>query len=299
MIGVDWGTSRFRAYRMAADGTVVSRREADLGVAVLQPADFPDVLRREAGDWIKQDDGPVVLAGMVGSRQGWVEAPYLPCPANAGRIAANAIPVDLPWGGRAWIVPGLLARDGQGRADVLRGEETQLIGLMFSLGDKAATICLPGTHSKWADIAGGAIRGFATHMTGEMYDLIVNRSMIGRLAADGPPDDRAFAAGVARAREGDGLLHQLFGARAAVLAGDMAGASLRSYLSGLLIGHEVFTVAPPSEVHVLAGADLARHYEQALAIFGIRAIVHGADLAAAGLWRIGQALKTRSGVEVR
>lgn len=293
MIGIDWGTSRFRAYRIGDDGTVLARREADLGVAALKPADFPTVLAREAGDWIAESDGPVVLAGMVGSRQGWIEAPYLACPADAERIAASAMPVELPGGGRGWIVPGLIARDAQGRPDVLRGEETQLIGLMAALGDKPGTVCLPGTHSKWADVAGGTIRGFATHMTGEMYDLILNRSMIGRVAAEGPPDDRAFAAGVARGREGDGLLYQLFGARAAVLAGDLAGAALPSYLSGLLIGHEVFTVAPPSEVHLLAGAGLSARYEQALAILGIRAVVHDADLAATGLWRIGQALRVQ------
>ncbi|WP_119422824.1 2-dehydro-3-deoxygalactonokinase [Desertibaculum subflavum] len=291
MIGVDWGTSRFRAYRLGDGGAVLARREAALGVAMLQAADFPLVLEREIGDWLGETAGPVVLAGMVGSRQGWVEAPYLACPADAARIAAYAMPVEAPGASKAWIVPGLIARDAQGRADVLRGEETQLIGLMATLGDSAATICLPGTHSKWAEVAGGTIRGFATHMTGEMYDLILNRSMIGRVAAEGPPDDRAFAAGIGRAREGDGLLHQLFGARAAVLAGDLAGVALPSYLSGLLIGHEVFTVAPPSQVHVLAGTGLADRYAQALAIFGIRAIVHDADLAAAGLWRIGRALK--------
>lgn len=290
MIGIDWGTSRFRAYRLGEYGAVLARREADLGVALLQAADFPLVLEREIGDWLGETAGPVVLAGMVGSRQGWIEAPYLACPADAARIAAHTIAVELPRGGAARIVPGLIARDAQGRPDVLRGEETQLIGLMATLGPRAATVCLPGTHSKWADVAGGAIRGFATHMTGEMYDLILNRSMIGRVAAEGPPDDRAFAAGIARAREGDGLLHQLFGARAAVLAGDLAGAALPSYLSGLLIGHEVFTIAPPSEVHVLAGADLAERYAQALAICGVRTILHDADLAAAGLWRIGQAL---------
>lgn len=293
MIGVDWGTSRFRAYRMDDDGGVTARREAALGVAALQAADFPTVLEREIGDWLSDAAGPVVLAGMVGSRQGWVEAPYLACPADAARIAAHTIAVERPRGGEARIVPGLIARDAQGRPDVLRGEETQLIGLMATLGDGAATVCLPGTHCKWAEIGGGAIRGFATHMTGEMYDLILNRSMIGRVAAEGPPDDRAFAAGVARARDGDGLLHQLFGARAAVLAGDMAGAALPSYLSGLLIGHEVFTVAPPSEVHVLAGTGLAERYAQVLAMFGVRAILHDADLAAAGLWRIGQALSGR------
>lgn len=291
MIGVDWGTSRFRAYRLGDGGAVLARREAALGVAVLQPADFPLVLEREIGDWLADAAGPVVLAGMVGSRQGWVEAPYLACPADAARIAAHATPVNAPGGSKAWIVPGLIARDVQGRADVLRGEETQLIGLMAGLGDRAATICLPGTHSKWAQIAGGEIAGFATHMTGEMYDLILNRSMIGRVAAGGPPDDRAFAAGVARAREGDGLLHQLFGARAAVLAGDLAGAALPSYLSGLLIGHEVFTVGPPSAVHVLAGTDLADRYAQALAIGGVRVTRHDADLAAVGLWRIGHALQ--------
>lgn len=292
MIGIDWGTSRFRAYRLGPDGTVLARREAELGVAMLQPSDFPNVLQRELGDWLA-DNAPVILAGMVGSRQGWIEAPYLACPADAAAIAAATVPVELPGGGFGRIVPGLITRDAQGHADVLRGEETQLIGLLSKLGDATAIVCLPGTHSKWVDVAGGTIRGFATHMTGEMYDLIIHRSMIGRVAIEGPSDERAFAAGVARAREGAGLLHQLFGARAAVLAGDLAAASLRSYLSGLLIGHEVFTVAPPSEVHVLAGAGLAPLYEQALALHGVRAILHDADMAAAGLWRIGEALRAR------
>ncbi len=289
LIAVDWGTSRLRAMLVDTEGRILAEAASDEGIGAMAGG-HEGAFERLVAEWPQV---PAIMAGMVGSRQGWIEAPYLPCPADAAGIAAATVPVALPGGGKAFIVPGLTCRDAAGHPDVLRGEETQLIGLLPALGGEArATVCLPGTHSKWVEIEAGRILGFSTHMTGEMFDLLLNRSMVGRMAAEGAGerDGSAFAAGVARAREADGLLHQLFGIRAAALVGDLPGPAVRPYLSGLLIGHEIFTVAPPSEVHLLGGAGLAAAYAQALAIAGVRTVCHDADLAATGLWRIGAAL---------
>lgn len=126
MIGVDWGSSSFRAYRIAADGVVTDRHAAACGALSLKPADFPPVLSREIGGWLAADDGPVLLCGMVGSRQGWREAGYVACPASAADLAGQLLPVQGPEGRTMLIVPGLQCRDPHGVPDVLRGEEMQL-----------------------------------------------------------------------------------------------------------------------------------------------------------------------------
>lgn len=291
MIVVDWGTSSFRAYRLAADGRIVDRRSAPRGILTIEAGGFPAALDAEIGGWLGEETGDVILGGMIGSRQGWVEAPYVDCPADLESIAGAA--ESVAWGDRrVRIAPGVVARDGAGVPDVMRGEEVQILGIVDALGAGAATICLPGTHSKWARVEGGRITGFRTFMTGESFALYRRHSILGRLmpAEDATHDERAFLEGVRRCGEAGGLLHHLFGVRSRGLFGDLEAGALSSYLSGILIGHEIreaIAEAGAGEVHLIAEAALAERYRSALSAFGRESRVHPSDVAARGLFRIG------------
>lgn len=290
MLAIDWGLSSFRAWRLAPDGAVTAHMAGPQGIRGIAPGGFADALAGLLRDWPDAASAPMLLCGMVGSRLGWAEAPYVPCPALAGDIAAGLLAVPGRPGG--FIVPGLICRNG-GVADVMRGEETQLIGLLPSLGKGRHLVCLPGTHSKWATVEDGAILGFRTAMTGELYALMRTHSTLAPVlpgtapgqGADGAEEDEAaFAAGLARAAAPGGLTHHLFGVRAAALAGDMAAGALAAFLSGLLIGHEIAGLGERAgTVHLVGAAGLAARYARALRGLGRRPVVHGEAVTAAGL----------------
>lgn len=274
-LAVDWGTSRFRAY-LVEDGAVLDRRESEDGVSRLAPGRHAGVFNAACGDWLTADPGlPVLLVGMVGSREGWLPAPYVACPAGAAEIAASLVPADLGRGRNGWIVPGLVTRPGA-KADIMRGEETHLLGSGVADG----FVCLPGTHCKWARMQGGRVDHFATFLTGELYGLIREHSMVGRTAAD-PPDGSAFEAGFAESwgdereegREEGGLLHRLFGLRAAFVTGAIAAQSVGPYLSGLLTGEEMKGAlrlfGRPASVTIVADRERGELYETALRRIGI------------------------------
>src|SRR5215831_16582470 len=148
MIAIDWGTSSFRAYRVSETGTVLDKRSALVGILAVADGRFAEALESQIGDWLHAGEAPVVMSGMIGSRQGWKEAPYAHCPAGLAEIGAAMVPVQ--WGHRrAWIAPGVTCRDEGGVPDVMRGEEVQILGALDALAEPSAWICLPGTHSKW------------------------------------------------------------------------------------------------------------------------------------------------------
>jgi len=299
MIGVDWGTTSLRAYRLDGSGAVLDRRESAQGILSVPEGGFPAVLESAIRPWLGAGEETVLLCGMVGSRQGWREAPYLPCPAGAAEIAAATVPLPFPGARRCFLVPGLSARGPDGVPDVMRGEETKLIGLLAELGDDgaaAATLCLPGTHSKWARLEGGRVSGFATRMTGEVRAVLLGHSILGRLSAPAREgaSEEAFRRGVRRSRERGGLLHHLFGTRALGLMGELAAEETDDYLSGLLIGHEVRAAvedgASAGAVH-LAGSDtLCPLYALAFGEYGVAHRLHDPDIAARGLALIGRTI---------
>ena len=298
MIGVDWGTTAFRAYRMRSDGTVLERREGQRGILTVPPGGFPAVLAEEVGAWLADGERLVVLCGMVGSRQGWVEAPYAPCPAGPADIAARLVPIPLEgtgFGARCVLIPGLTARDAEdGVPDVMRGEETKLLGLLAELGDAPATVCLPGTHSKWAHLAERRVAGFATHMTGEVFAAVTAHTILARTIKPGPAVPEAFSRGVRRAQQPGGLPHHLFGARALGLMGELAETETASYISGLLIGQEIRAALPDraaaGPVHLIGSAALAPLYAQAFDLLGVPHQSHDADMVVRGLALIGTSL---------
>jgi 2-dehydro-3-deoxygalactonokinase len=279
MIAVDWGITSFRAWRLGPDGAVLDRVTGAFGIRSVPDRDFAAVLERAIGAW---RPATVLMCGMIGSRQGWVEAPYVAAPAGLAALAGALAPV--PGTDRAWIVPGV----SQDPPDVMRGEETQIMGVAAALGPGRHVLCLPGTHSKWAELEEGEVTGFRTAMTGEVFGLMRTQSILAPLVPEDAADDPAgFEAGVDRAREEGGLLHHLFGLRAAVLLGRLAPAALPSMLSGLLIGHEIVELSGEAQdVHLVGSAALTERYARALARFGIETTTHGEETAARGLFAI-------------
>jgi 2-dehydro-3-deoxygalactonokinase len=288
VIGVDWGTSGFRAFRLDADGRVLERRAAARGIMAIEDGRFAEELLRQTGDWLAGGETRVLLSGMIGSRQGWREAPYLPCPAGPAEIAGALVAVPFA-GADILLVPGLSDTDDAGIPDVLRGEETQLLGVLDEIGD-VGIACLPGSHSKWARIAAGRIAGFSTYLSGEIFAALRGHTILGRMMRDGPTEPAAFDRGVARASNPGHLLHHLFGVRTLGLFGRLGEDAGASYLSGLLIGHEVRAALPAERgtVHLIGAAPLCALYARAVAASGGRAVIHDEDAAARGLARIGR-----------
>jgi 2-dehydro-3-deoxygalactonokinase len=272
LIALDWGTTRARAFLISATGEVLARRSADQGIQSVPPGGFPAAFEAIAGDLRKAaPDAAIVLAGMVGSRNGWIEAHYVACPASPDAIAAAGMKVTLADGTPAAILPGLSCDEGA--FDVMRGEETLIVGL--GLGDGIA--CLPGTHSKWALVERGRITRFASFMTGEIYGLLRQHSILSRLAEEPAGHDaaRGAAEGLAAATRPGGLLNTAFASRSEVLAGRMPGGAVGPYLSALLVGHEIAgaqaLLGRSDTIHLVADGALAQSYGAALASMGIAA----------------------------
>jgi len=278
VIAVDWGTSSLRCYRLDEHGAIVDSRTSNEGILNVAPGKFPDVLQKQIHGW---DDAPIVMSGMVGSRQGWVEAPYVPCPAGLDGLSKNLKKVT--WGKRTGlIVPVVSGRESV--PDVMRGEEVQALG-----AEVDGLICLPGTHSKWVEVKNGRIERFSTHMTGEVYALLKQHSILGRMMQEGAPDHDAFSDGVRRSGEEGGLLHHLFGVRTRGLLDDLKSAASASYLSGILVGHELRSRAI-AELRLIGEPELVALYARAAGILGIASMSLDPTTGVRALFKLGQAL---------
>ena len=304
IIAIDWGTSSLRAYALDAEGGIAARREAELGIMAVKDNAFEAALISVISDWLAAaPEADLIMSGMIGSRQGWLEAPYVSCPADVRELSAGMAALTLSDGRAARIAPGLSTRDAAGVPDVMRGEEVQILGALEAIGNRPGLVCLPGTHSKWAHLDAGRVIDFSTHMTGEVFDALSQHTILARtMDAGSPEDDQAFEAGLARAAEGGGLTHQLFGIRAAGLFGELSDATSRSFLSGLLIGHEVADVLSnplekhkESEVCLIGNAGLTSLYAKALALHGRSSRVLSPDVAANGLYRLSRAQRNEHG----
>jgi 2-dehydro-3-deoxygalactonokinase len=297
MIGIDWGSSGFRAYRLNDEGSIRERRTAASGIASLTPTDYAAVLQQQIGDWLHDDPTtPVLLSGMVGSRQGWREAPYAACPAGMAELVAHLCPVDLGDGRKARIVPGLSCRGADGNPDVMRGEETQIFGLDLPA---QATLCMPGTHSKHVQVRDGRITAFATAMTGEIFALLKSHGLIAAMLApaDSKPEEleiAAFETGLALSGQPGGLLHHIFSVRTRRLFNELSAEAAAHYLSGILIGHELRATAWAGQVVIVGTGGLAMRYRKAFAFLGIDTDVAPEDAAATGLYRLGKLAARRT-----
>jgi 2-dehydro-3-deoxygalactonokinase len=301
LIGIDWGTTRLRAFQIGVDGQVLDRRASDRGIAEIRDGDFDRVLRDIIGGW--PSGIPILMCGMVGSRQGWQEVPYRPCPAGASDLASTLCPIQTSYG-PAWIVGGLSTisdqHDAGGRSerrlyDVMRGEETQIVGVTSHGGQ--TLMITPGTHSKWAVVQAGNIESFRTYMTGEIYAVLQKHSILGRLMQDGIGgqfDAASFLDGIHLGLEETALLHSLFNVRTQGLFEQKTPAGLVQYLSGILIGSEVSAEARnhvvDSTVVVIASSELASLYQIALSACGFCNVRHvdAEGAVVQGLWNLWQ-----------
>lgn len=290
LVAVDWGTSSLRGALLDPQGRVLAERSLPQGIQNVAPGGFAAAFAEAFGDWMRQA-GQAWICGMAGSRQGWLEVPYAVCPAGLQDVAHG---VGWLQPGRVAIVPGLSC-EVDGVPDVMRGEETQVLGSLQLLGLRDATLVLPGTHSKWVQVQDGRIMGFRTCMTGEVYALLRRHSILARGMPqddDGSLHEDAFVQGLQRAYSTANLLQAAFSARTLALFGAMPQEDLPSYLSGLVIGEELRSqqldrAAAP--VVVVAGPELQRRYALALQSRGVPARCLGSEAAWRGLWAVAQA----------
>lgn len=285
VIAVDWGTSSLRVFRIDRRGQVVAQRRSAFGVTSCSGR-FEEVLAGQIEDW---DDTLVVMAGMIGSRLGWKEVPYVDCPAGPAEIAQAMIPLGQTVPGRdIWLVPGLRTGSELRGYDVMRGEEAQICGsLAISPSVEDLWLCLPGTHSKLAQVERGRVVDFATSMTGELYALLVRHSVLASSVVVASFEDVPFLEGVARSRGSCALTQLLFGVRTQSLFGQKSPTALASYLSGLLIGHELSALpSTPELIRVIASPALARPYGEALRAMGRVADLQDEGAGAAGIYRL-------------
>ncbi|HMJ93764.1 MAG TPA: 2-dehydro-3-deoxygalactonokinase [Allosphingosinicella sp.] len=262
-IAVDWGTTNRRAYAIGPGGARLGEMEDDLGILSVPKGGFPEAVAaiRDRLGYL-----PMLLAGMIGSNRGWIEAPYVPCPAGADELARAIHWVEPE---RLGIVPGVSWTEHE-QADVMRGEEVQLFGAVASnMVGPVATVCHPGTHNKWVRLEGGRILGFRTVMTGEIFNLLREHSILADLLAEPARPGDSFAAGVQRGFAENDLIADLFSVRARALLGKEEGVEAASYTSGLLIGADLaigLRFAWHGEIVIMGRPELTELYAAALAL---------------------------------
>jgi 2-dehydro-3-deoxygalactonokinase len=292
LIAIDWGTTSARAYRLDASGAVLASKDAPLGIQAVADRQWAGALDALLGDW-RDIAAPRIACGMIGSRQGWVEAPYVVCPIDLAGLGGTLTRTP---GGELSIVPGARCVDALGIPDVMRGEETQVAGALATSDGRMLAV-LPGTHSKWAIVERGQLTAFATFMTGELYAVLLAHSILGRMAeravssvSAGP----AFARGVAHGLGAVGFSHVIFGARTLALMGELAPPEVPDWLSGALIGQEIRAArafaqergADAFDVTVIGADAIVARYASALAQAGVVARPGPADAAARGLFQM-------------
>lgn len=309
LIALDWGTSSCRAFLLDNDGLVLAERRQDSGSMVVattaeaagteHASAFEESFERLCGDWLTVWPGiPVIACGMVGSNHGWFETPYRRLPADLAAEGVSLTSVPTRRGTMLHIIPGLISDSGL--PDVLRGEETQVLGALAGDPDRASVddettriVLLPGTHSKWVRVAGSTVIDFMTCMTGEFFSLLMTESTLSLLSS--PPvevDWDAFARGldVSATRADGGILTTVFSARTLVMTGRLAPAQVEDYLSGLLIGAEIAGVTAgwlgnrSVQILLCGEAGLNQRYRRGLEKFGLSVARESTTSAAAGMW---------------
>ena len=284
-IAVDWGTSNLRAWHLG-QGRILNQAEAPEGMARLTPPEFEPALLRLIGPWLAEGQvTPALIAGMAGSRQGWVETPYRAVPCKpVDRASLMAVPVQDPRL-TVQIVPGLM----QARpADVMRGEEVQIAGALALAPKFDGVICLPGTHGKWVHVSAGEVVSFQTQMTGELFDLLSRQSVLRHGIATDGWDDAAFDSALSDAlSRPERIGARLFALRAEGLLQGLPPQAARARLSGLLIGMELAAARPYwlGQPVMVVGADAtSRAYIRALSAQGLSpAALSATDCTLAGL----------------
>ena len=301
LVAIDWGTTSLRAARLDRHGKVLEERFLPRGILTIPENGFATFFEANFAYKPWATSNFTLISGMAGSKQGWREAPYCPCPAGFDEVAAALTWIEPD---RIAIVPGLSCEHAHA-PDVMRGEEVQIFGAMQLTDLKNGTFVLPGTHSKWAQVRDGRVTTFKTYMTGEFYALLSQHSILTKsLPADAetPFDADAFAQGVALSSTGAGLLHTAFSARTLSLFSRISASALPSYLSGLVIGEELRLQMSSStdtwtetggDVVLIGSNSLTARYSQALAQRDVRSSVLGSEATWAGLHALASVMRAR------
>ncbi len=295
LIAIDWGTSSLRGARLDARGQPIDERQFPRGILTVPAGQFPEVFNECFGDWMHQSpEALCLLSGMVGSRQGWKEAAYCPCPAGFTELCEHLLWLQP---GRLAIVPGLSVRHDDGlnfaQHDVMRGEEIQIFGTLALLDLQDATVVLPGTHSKWAQVAQGRVSGFRSFMTGEVYALLSQHSILSRtLPTDAPWHEGTFLEALRLAQRSPSVLSSIFATRTLALFETLPADRHPSFLSGLLIGEELRAMrsATEGELLLVGSRPLTARYLSALQMLGRSARCLGDEATWAGHLALAQHL---------
>ena len=285
-LAVDWGTTNLRAWVVGDDGAVLAEERFPWGVGKLPPGEPERRLQESVRPVLSAEELPVLMCGMIGSTLGMVEVPYLDAPAGLDDLARALHRVD-GHDPAVFIAPGLRCVRPNGDPDVMRGEETKILGWASLDPARQAgrrLLVLPGTHAKWALIEDGRIVRFITAMSGELFDLLSRHSVL--KSDEGPDDPAAFAAGLRTGAEPGPLAAKLFTARSRVVGGDMPKSAVRDYVSGLLVGDEtahlpamIGAVDDDGVIDLMGDPALCALYETAFAQRGVRTAVHDGDAA--------------------
>ena len=287
-IAIDWGTTSLRGARLGSLGHVLDSREFARGILSVQPGQFEALFNELFGDWMQAPDALCFISGMAGSRQGWQEAPYCPCPAGFSELGQQLLWLQPE---RIALVPGMrcTAVGSLQIPDVMRGEEVQIFGALQLTQQRHATLVLPGTHSKWVQVQDQRIVHFQTCMTGELFALLSQHSILSNTVdMKGGFDAAAFSQGVEHSQQGH-VLHQLFSVRTLGLFNHMTATALPSYLSGLLIGEELRHQThqnKPNSVILIGSDSLTLRYRLALQHLDIQSQTLGAEATWAGLFAL-------------
>ena len=298
-VAVDWGTSSFRLWVIDRAGSVLAERRSGEGMMAAAKPGFAAVLQSHLDAVGAANDLPVVICGMAGARQGWVEAGYIDTPADLASILERAVPVS----GQSRdirILPGIAQRDPK-TPDVMRGEETQLLGALGADATGEAVVCIPGTHSKWVRVSGGAVERFATFMTGELFSVISRETILSHAVAgaDEAVDTKAFGSAVVAAFEAPALAaNLLFQVRSNQLLFGGSAAAARERISGTLIGIELAAGLAGDQagrsVTLIASGRLQVLYRLAFDTLSVavqsidaeEAVRRGLSVAAAAIWKL-------------
>ena len=287
LVAVDWGTSSLRGALINSEGLVLEKRAFPQGILQVAHGQFQNVLEQRFGDWIDTKT-LCLISGMAGSRQGWREAPYCPCPSGFEDLAQH-----LQWieKDRIGIVPGLSTWNDD-TPDVMRGEEIQIFGALTTQQIQTAQFVLPGTHSKWAHVSDGKIYAFKTFMTGEFYALLSQHSILAKTCLpDAPLKKEVFIDGVMQSQKPGGLLHHAFTARSLALFEKLNPAQSSSYISGLLIGEEIKSAKAEMQgqgtpLFILGNGQLTQRYGFAMEALGLTATALADEVTWSGLWAL-------------
>lgn len=268
-IAIDWGGRSFRAWALDEAGKAIAARKGPDGLKTVADGKFSEVIEKHCGEWLAAaPEAPVLMKGMIGSRSGWLEAAYASCPVRFSDLHMQAARFEA-LGRRMVILPGATCADMAGGNDVMRGEEVQIFGAAALTGRVEATICIPGTHSKWARLQDDVLTAFHTYVTGELYQLLLGNSLVGALAQGETHNDTAFRRGLDRGAAFP-LSHAIFAARASTLTKNLKPDEVASFLSGTLIGAECAAQKVTDGVLLMASGVLADRYSAALTHFGTR-----------------------------